>query len=157
MVAGFKEVLESEKLRHVSVAPVARVERGSSLREAMGIMRNNRLGCVLICEGERLVGILTERDLVQKVFGHEIDLNSPVEALMTADPKTLTLDDSVAEALRLMDSGGFRTVPLLDERGRLAGVIAVRHLIDYLAESFPAEVLNLPPRLHQTMGAPDGA
>lgn len=157
MSTSFEETLKREKIRHLSVAPVVRVERDASLREAMGILRNNRLGCVLVCEGKQLVGILTERDLVRKVFGQQGDLNAPVERFMTPDPKTLPLDASVADAMRLMDAGGFRSVPVVDEGGRLAGVLAVRHLIDYLAEHFPAEVLNLPPRLHQTMEAPEGA
>ena len=157
MAMSFEEAMKSEKIRHLGVAPVARVERDASLREAMGIMRNNRLGCVLVCQGERLAGILTERDLVKKVFGESVDLNAPVEKFMTANPRTLPLDASVADAMRLMEAGGFRSVPLVDDRGRLAGVVAVRHLIDYLAEHFPAEVLNLPPRLHQTMEAPEGA
>ncbi|MBI4467979.1 MAG: CBS domain-containing protein [Acidobacteria bacterium] len=154
---SFEATLRSEKIRHLAVAAVARVERDASLREAVGILRNNRLGCVLVCEGEQLVGILTERDLVKKVFVSKVDWNAIVEKFMTPKPMTLSLDDSLADTMQMMDAGGFRNVPVLDDRGRLAGVVSVRHIIDYLAEHFPAEVLNLPPRLHQTMEAPDGA
>ena len=76
---------------------------------------------------------------------------------MTPHPTTLHPDDSVADAVQLMDRGGYRDVPLVDEEGRLLGRLAVSNLIDFLAENFPQEVLSLPPRPDQTFPEPDGA
>ncbi len=64
---------------------------------------------------------------------------------MTRDPECLTLDDSLAYALHHMSVGGFRHIPLIDDRGRPTGVIAMRAIVDFMVDSFPREVLNLPP------------
>jgi CBS domain-containing protein len=77
---------------------------------------------------------------------------------MTVDPTTLPVEDAtVGDAMALMDSGRYRTVPLVDGDGRLAGIVHQREVIEYVAESFPQEILNLPPRPHQQMEAPEGA
>jgi CBS domain-containing protein len=56
-----------------------------------------------------------------------------------------------------MQTGRYRNVPLVDDDGRLVGVVRQNDIIRYLAESFPEELLNLPPRPHQAMKEPEGA
>ena len=68
---------------------------------------------------------------------------------MTADLKTLGRKEALGTAIHLMTGGGYRHLPLVDEDGRLAGVVSARDLILYLAELFPMEVYNLPPSPHQ--------
>jgi CBS-domain-containing membrane protein len=55
-----------------------------------------------------------------------------------------------------MQTGRYRNVPIVDEGGRLVGVVRQVDIIKYLAESFPEELLNLPPRPHQKMRQPEG-
>jgi CBS-domain-containing membrane protein len=76
---------------------------------------------------------------------------------MTTEPKTLDLDDTIRDAIVLMETGRYRNVPMIDEERRLVGVVRQSDIIKYLAESFPEELLNLPPRPHQRMKAPEGA
>ncbi len=76
---------------------------------------------------------------------------------MTTEPKTLDLDDTIRDAIVLMQTGRYRNVPLVDEAGSLVGVVRQSDIIKYLAESFPEELLNLPPRPHQRMKEPEGA
>jgi CBS-domain-containing membrane protein len=57
----------------------------------------------------------------------------------------------------LMRTGRYRNVPLLDDDGRAAGVVRQQDLLRYVAESFPEELLNLPPRPHQTLEETEGA
>jgi CBS-domain-containing membrane protein len=85
-----------------------------------------------------------------------VDLAQPVERLMTTHPKTLDLDDTIRDAIILMQTGRYRNVPVVDESGHLIAVVRQSDIIKYLAESFPEELLNLPPRLHQRMKAPEG-
>ena len=114
------------------------------------------LECVAV-EGERLTGILTERDILMKVLGRPVDPAASVDAYMTAHPDTLTADATVGDALALMDRGGYRHVPIVDGKGRIAGLLRQQDVLEYLAEAFPEEILNLPPRPHQRMEEPDGA
>jgi CBS domain-containing protein len=76
---------------------------------------------------------------------------------MTAEPRTLDLDQTIRDAIELMQTGRYRNIPLVDGGGRLVGVVRQNDIIKYLAESFPEELLNLPPRPHQRMKAPEGA
>ena len=55
-----------------------------------------------------------------------------------------------------MQTGRFRNVPLVDDEGRLVGVVRQVDILKFLAESFPEELLNLPPRPHQRMEQPEG-
>jgi CBS domain-containing protein len=69
----------------------------------------------------------------------------------------LRLDGTIKDAIELMQTGRYRNVPLLDADGTLVGVVRQNDVIRYLAESFPEELLNLPPRPHQKMKEPEGA
>jgi CBS domain-containing protein len=126
-----------EPRRPLSLAPAATV------REAIRVMREHRIGCVLVVEEERLVGIITERDLLLKV--EDADLGRPIQALMTPDPEVLTLDDPIVYALNKMSVGGFRHVPLVDDARRPVGIVSVKDIIDYIADFFPNDVLTVPP------------
>jgi CBS domain-containing protein len=112
---------------------------------------------VFVCDPTgRLAGVLTERDIFSRIVGGRVDLNQPVEHLMTTEPRTLDLDDTIRDAIVLMQTGRYRNVPMVDQSGHLVGVVRQSDIINYLAESFPEELLNLPPRLHQRMKAPEG-
>ncbi len=101
---------------------------GSSLAEAASVMSQRRVGSVLIMEGERLAGILTERDIVRAI-SH--DIGAPRDAIahwMSAAPKTVTSDTTLEEARDLMDRSHIRHLPVLDG-GRVTGMLSMRDLI----------------------------
>src|SRR5262249_43496023 len=123
--------------RPLALAPSA------SVREAIRIMREHRIGCVLVVEEERLVGIITERDLLLKLDGP--NLERPIEAFMTPDPETLTLNTPIVYALNKMSVGGFRHVPLVDDEKHPVGIVSVKDIIDYIVDFFPNDVLTVPP------------
>ena len=76
---------------------------------------------------------------------------------MTTTPHHLHLEETVRDAIELMQTGRYRNVPLLDDDGHPQGVIRPQDILKYLAEAFPEELLNLPPRPHQTCAEPRGA
>ena len=100
----------------------------ASVRQAVERMNREAVGCVLVIASDQtLIGVFTERDVLTKVVGQVVDLDAMrVEDLMTPDPECLTLDDDIAYALNKMTVGGFRHIPLVDEYGRPAGLIARR-------------------------------
>ena len=95
--------------------------------------------------------------LLDKLIGRGVSESEPVDRFMTRDPACLGPSASLGEAVRLMTEGGYRHIPLLDDRGRRAGLIAARDIVNYVAEHFPAEVVNLPPRLDQVFKTAEGA
>src|SRR5690242_4422846 len=141
-----ESVLLRETLKDALSNPGLILDEGTSLEEALRMMRERRQGCILVTEKGRLAGIFTERDVLMKVVGTRIDLErTPLRPVMTRDPVTLPADASVAYALNKMVGEGFRHVPLVNDDGRPVGVVSMRDIIEYLSGSFPKDVLNLPP------------
>jgi CBS domain-containing protein len=136
-----------EPIRLLNPRSPLSVTPDAALREAVAIMREHHVGCVLVVDGDRLVGILTERDLLLKM--ERADLDAPVSRLMTADPETLEADDPIVWALNRMSVGGYRHVPLVDRAGRPVGILSVKDIVHYLVALFPNEVLTLPPDPHR--------
>ena len=151
--------ITEERLRVLSRRQPVTVLPGTSLADCVrAIQRTGTGDSVFVCDASgRLAGVLTERDVFARIVGGAIDLQQPVESLMTTDPKTLDLDDTIRDAIVLMQTGRYRNVPLVDDDRQLVGVVRQSDIIKYLAESFPEELLNLPPRPHQRMKEPEGA
>jgi CBS domain-containing protein len=151
--------LAEERLRVLSRRQPVTVLPGTSLAECVrAIQRTGTGDSVFVCDASgRLVGVLTERDIFGRIVGGSVDLREPVERLMTTEPRTLDLDDTIGDAIVLMRTGRYRNVPMIDPDGHLVGVVRQSDIIKYLAESFPEELLNLPPRPHQRMKEPEGA
>jgi CBS domain-containing protein len=152
-----EQALRDERLGNLRLSDPACVPRGVSLEETLRLMREERVGCVLVCEGDRLVGIFTERDVLNKLIGSGVSESETVDRFMTPDPACLTPRHTLGDAVCMMTERGYRHIPLLDERGRRAGLVAARDIVNYIAEHFPAEVVNLPPRLDQKFNTPEGA
>ena len=151
--------IADERLRVLSRRQPVTVPPGTSLADCVrAIQRTGTGDSVFVCDASgRLMGVLTERDIFGRIVGGAIDLREPVETLMTTQPRTLDLDDTIRDAIVLMRTGRYRNVPMVDETGNLVGVVRQADIIKYLAESFPEELLNLPPRPHQRMAEPEGA
>jgi CBS domain-containing protein len=108
------------------------------------LLRAQRNGAALICDGPKLVGILTERDAL-KLMARGGDLTVPVREAMSSPPKTISAGATVAEAIRVMSQGGYRHLPIIDNDGKPTGVVAVHGIVHYLVDHFPDTVYNLPP------------
>jgi len=136
-----------------------RVAPGTSLAGCVEAIQGTGTGdSVVVADADgRLIGVLTERDIVARLVGTDEGLDRPVETLMNREPHTLHLDDPIAAAVALMETGRYRNVPIVDDDGILQGIVRPQDVLRYLAESFPEEVLNLPPRPHQQMKESEGA
>jgi CBS domain-containing protein len=120
----------------------------ATLEDAVRIMREARVGCVLVIDaGGYLAGIITERDLLLRL--EDADLSRNIRPYMTPDPEALQESDPIAFALNLMSVGGFRHVPLVDDLGHAVGVVSVKDVVNYLADVFSQNVLTVPPNPRQ--------
>jgi CBS domain-containing protein len=97
----------------------------ASVQEACRRMRERRVGAVLVTEGgDRLVGIFTGRDAVCRVLAEGLNVDrTQLADVITRDPDTMTPDKTAVEALRLMQDGGYRHVPIVHE-GRVVGIVS---------------------------------
>jgi CBS domain-containing protein len=115
------------------------VSAGDRLGEAAKRMVARGVGAVLVMEGDRLEGILTERDLMRAVATGYSD-DARVGDGMTRQPETVDASDATDHAASLMIHGGFRHLPVVDQ-GRVAGIISIRDLMRVaLADSSPRGV-----------------
>ena len=129
-----------------TLKPPITVSPETTARRAIADMNASNVGCVLVERQGKLVGILTERDVLTKVALSGIDLDrTQVASIMTAAPETLSMDDRISYALNKMVVGGFRHIPLVDAAQRPVGVVSMRNVVEYMVDLFPHEVLNLPP------------
>ena len=103
------------------------VETTATLTEAAREMHSHSVGAVLVLAGERLEGILTERDVLRAVATGQVE-GTHVAAWMTRDPETVGLDDSSGHAASLMIHGGFRHLPVVDG-GEPVGILSIRDLM----------------------------
>jgi CBS domain-containing protein len=115
-----------------TVAPETPV--GDVLKKMVG----ETIGCVMVVEHGKLVGIFSERDALMKLNTDAAKfLERPISQFMTPDPVTLETNDRIAYALQKMNVGGYRHIPILFE-GKLAGVISIRDILRYLTERIAA-------------------
>jgi CBS domain-containing protein len=149
--------LRVDSVSRLHPTPPFRVRPEQTVGEAVGLMRQQRVGCVLVCDGDRLLGIFTERDLMRRVLAAGRPLGVPVSECMTPDPVVVHPKESIATAVRRMEEGGYRHLPVLDPGGPPVGVLSVKRIVHYLAEHFPSTIYNLPPDPRVVPLAPEGA
>ncbi len=127
-------------------APVC-VAEGALVRDAVTAMiAHHQAGVLIVDAPGRLIGIFTERDVLLRVVGRGLDPSTTtVGHVMTRNPQALRLMDRVAYALHSMAVAGYRTVPIVDERGQPIGVVTASDVIRWLGDLFPEAVINLPP------------
>ena len=159
----FDTKLLQEPLTLLPSRPPLALAESATVKDAMQAMKRRHRGCVLITQDgtvrSPLTGIFTERDVLLKIIDSGRNpATVPLGEVMTADPESLPLDAKLAWALNMMSVGGFRHLPVTDDRRWPALIISVRDIVEFLVESFPAEILNLPPDFGRKDGrSRDGA
>jgi CBS domain-containing protein len=121
------------KVQEIMSTKLTTVEPESTLGEAATIMGERHVGSVLVCEEDRLIGILTERDIVRALSSAHDAPMRPVIEWMTKDPTTARPDDEVRNALRIMVDGGFRHLPIL-EGEQPVGMVSIRDVAGAMAD-----------------------
>ena len=103
-----------------------------SVRSAARLMRERKVAAVLVMDGERLVGIITERDMTSRVIAASLNPDTTIARdIMTAEPDTLSPDDTAADAIRMMKLHNYRHLPVVANGpggARVVGMVSVRDL-----------------------------
>ena len=114
-------------VRGVMSTKLHTVEPADTVGEAVAVMAQNRVGSVLVMDGDRLLGIFTERDTVRALsLSHDAPRHQ-ITSWMTPDPKTVDPGTDADEALRFMLDQGFRHLPVMEE-GKVIGIVSMRDL-----------------------------
>ena len=135
-----------------------RVGPDARLGDVVLRMNEARTGAALVIDPQsgKLTGIFTEHDLLRRVdLGTNAWRDQRVSSVMTSGPDVIGEDDSIAEALRRMEAGRYRHLPVVRGEDPVA-VVSVRDLLAYLATVFPGHFINLPPDPDKEAHAPWG-
>lgn len=139
------------EIRHIAA------EESTPYGQIIELLHQKRLPSVTLTSGDAVTGIFTERDILNKCLLENIDDKTPISELMTRNPMTIQTSSTIGCAIEIMHDRRIRNLPLLDESGKLVGLLTVGRLIRFLANHHPAEVVNLPPRPSQVTEQVEGA
>jgi predicted transcriptional regulator len=137
--SGIERGLYKDRIRLLWPRKPVVVPPSTTVGEVLKLLVNNTIGCVMVVENEKVVGIFTERDALLKLNVEACNYGSrPISEFMTANPQTLSPDDKIVFAVQRMDLGGYRHVPLVDDTGALTGIISVRDILQYFMQKVSA-------------------
>ncbi len=146
-----------ESVSRLDPTPPLEIDVSAMVADAVVSLRLGNVGCLLVTERGRLVGLFTERDLLTRVLAPGRPLETVMRAVMTLNPVTVSPTDPIRTAIRRMQKGGYRHLPVVNGDGRPTGILSARRLVHYLVEHFPAIVFNLPPDPNQYPETREGA
>ncbi len=99
----------------------------ATVTEAARLMKQHNVGALIVTESDRLVGIFTERDAVQRVLAEGLDPDTvPLSSVMSWGIVTITTDTPIARVLHIMHENNFRHVPVVDRLGAPVGMVSIR-------------------------------
>lgn len=136
-----RSILMSTKVGDVTLKSVPIISPSDTLERATSEMRQYRHGCALVCLQGQLHAIITERDIL-KYLSNQSDLSIPIQQIMTARPRTVKEDDTLFSAVKLMDEGGYRRLPVINPNNEPLGIVDVKTVTHFLVEHFPSAVYN---------------
>jgi CBS domain-containing protein len=114
----------------------------TTVHDAARLMREHNIGALPVVDGERLVGIFTERDGLFRVLADGLDVKSTqLSSVMTTNPQTVPASSAFTTALQMMHEGRFRHIPVVDD-GRVIGIVSVRDALGPELEAFVYEMLR---------------
>ncbi|MBX7053626.1 MAG: CBS domain-containing protein [Pyrinomonadaceae bacterium] len=113
------------KCREIMTKSVRTASPTDTIRQVAELMRDGDMGAVPILDHGKLVGIVTDRDIVVRSIAEGVEPASPISKVMSGDLSTVTPDDFVFTAIRLMGDRQVRRIPVVDDEGGLAGIISM--------------------------------
>lgn len=131
--AGMQKKLLSGTVAELQPKKAVSVKVQDKVADVLALMRQDKIGCVLVMEGSALKGMLTERNLLQKAAGHPKAETLPVATIMRPDPEVLSHSDTVNVAMHRMAVGGYRHLPVLRPDGGY-DILSARDFLRYLCK-----------------------
>jgi len=152
---GLQRLIRSQRVADVDCRDPITLDARATLGEALRVMQTRAVGCVLATEGEALVGIFTERDVV-RALAAGATMAAPLADHMSRNPTCVRSDDPLVKALGHMCRGGFRHLPIVDGAGKPIGSVSVKRALHHLGDLMPGAVYNLPPDPHEYPATAEG-
>ena len=149
--------LKIESVARLNPTPPRQVDGALSVADTVEMMRREGVGCLLVVRDAKLIGIFTERDLLSRVLAPGKSLDVLIQDVMTPDPVTVEPKDSIRTAVKRMQGGNYRHLPVVDDANRPVGILSAKRIVHYLVEHFPNTIYNQPPDPQQVPDTAEGA
>jgi len=128
---------------------VEAVTAQTSIAEAVARMNQRRIGSILVMEGDRLVGIFTERDVLTRVVPQQLDPSrTPVGEVMTRQPMTITPSTTLQEAMMMMTDTRKRHLPVL-QNGKVIGLLSIGDVTRWMVRDQQRTIEDLTDYVHR--------
>jgi CBS domain-containing protein len=138
---GLRDNIIEDPVSSVALRGLFAVPAETPVREVVRQMRQLRVGCAVVVDGEgKAVGKFTERLLMKLLVSDPAGLEGPVERLMYRDPDAIGRDQPIARMIELMETRGLRFMTVVDDAGRPVALTGQKGLMGYIAEHFPRQV-----------------
>ena len=132
----------THSIREAMTSSPATVEPGTTAQEAARLMKSKDVGSLPVVEGDRLVGMITDRDLAIRLVGEGKSVDTPVGQLASKDVVTIDPQQEVEEAARLMAEHQLRRLPVCEEDGKLVGILAQADVAQIGHDALTGEVVQ---------------
>lgn len=127
--------LHNQTVYSLQTQPFTCITAETSVRDAMKLMAGRQIACVLVQQDDSLIGIVSDRDILDRVaLEYDTVIDGPVKEIMTANPVTVTENDSVAKVLAVMAVSGYRHVPVIDTHAKAIGIVSPQRMSHLLLE-----------------------
>jgi CBS domain-containing protein len=150
-----KGTFQTDPISALGLQSPVSITKTATVGEALAAVQNQGQGYVLVLDDGRPAGIMSEREVVMRIVARDVKYDAGVMEFVSPVGRTLTNKDTIAEAIRIMQEG-IDNIPVVDDTGKAVACVRQMDIIRFLAEAFPEQVLNLPPRPHQAMPRPEG-
>jgi CBS domain-containing protein len=147
---------ETDPISALGLPSPVSIESDATIGAALEAVHRQGQGYVLIVEGGRPRGIMTQREVLMKIAARDVRNTASVMEFTSPITVTLTDRDTIARGVKMMIAEGVDNIPIVDTNGRATAVLRNLDVINFLAEAFPEQLLNLPPRPRQLMPKPEG-
>ena len=131
-----EQLLYESSAEEIQATPFTLVERTAPVGEVVHLMQQKGIACVLVEEQGKLVGVFSDRDIMNRVaLEWENISEAPVDSVMNSEPVSIKTTDSAAAVLNVMAVSGYRHVPVVTSDGQISGIITPRRMNQFLRNS----------------------
>lgn len=126
----------------------------TTVQEAASLMAQNDCGCLPVVDSDdRVVGVVTDRDIACRCVGEGKDPSTPVSEVMTSEARCCGPEDDAQEAMRVMTEGQVRRVPVVDEAGCCVGMVAQADIARQLNDQVGDQVADVVAGISEPTGS----
>lgn len=131
------------KVTEVMVTVVRFLDADQTLLTAAKVMKRFDIGCVLVGSQGHAAGILTDRDVVIRGVSTGEDLSTiTIAEVMTPDPMFCWVDDSIGQAVRIMQDNQVRRLPVLNDNRKVAGIVSISDISNHVSHRAAGELID---------------